>query len=89
MRQKKIDRKERADERKASYDKLTPIEKIARLDVKLGANVGAVKQRARLEIEKNKPSKPVKKEKKTQEEKVEKKKKYKSKYDQKKRSRNE
>ena len=54
-------RREKAAVRKADYDKLTAIDKIARLDVKLGKNIGAKKQRERLLKESEVPKK-VKKE---------------------------
>ena len=44
-------RKKEAKQRQEAYDKLTPKEKIARLDQKLGKGVGATKQRARLKAQ--------------------------------------
>lgn len=45
---KRAAKKERAIQRNTEYSKLTTPEKLARLDKKLGAGVGASKQRARL-----------------------------------------
>lgn len=41
-------RQKEADERQAEYDKLTPKQKLAKLDQKLGKGVGAKKQREKL-----------------------------------------
>jgi len=41
-------RKEEGVVRQAACDRLTPVERLARLDLRLGAGVGAVKERARL-----------------------------------------
>ena len=41
-------KREEAEIKQAEYDKLTTMQKIEKLDYMLGANVGAVKQRARL-----------------------------------------
>lgn len=40
--------REECDERKKAWDQLSTMEKIASLDERLGPNVGATKQRARL-----------------------------------------
>lgn len=48
MKQSKINRKKKADERQEIYSKLTVKQKISKLDSRLGESVGAKKQRARL-----------------------------------------
>lgn len=48
-REKKEQRRLEADERNARWDALTPAEKLAELDARLGADLGAVKQRRKLE----------------------------------------
>ena len=45
---RKGDRVAEAKERQADYNKLTPKQKLTKLDNKLGEGVGAVKQRAKL-----------------------------------------
>ena len=45
---RKAIRQAEAKERQKAYDDLTPAQKIARLDAKLGKGVGAKKQRERL-----------------------------------------
>jgi len=45
----KEDRQKTARERQAAYNKLSPTQKLARLDETLGKDVGAVKQRAKLQ----------------------------------------
>jgi hypothetical protein len=58
----KQQRKEEAQVRQEEYNKLTTEQKILKLDLKLGGNLGAIKQRARLmirnELEKVQASKP-------------------------------
>ena len=49
MAKSQIIKREEAQERQAAYSKLTPQQKIAALDARLGKGVGAVKQRARLQ----------------------------------------
>jgi len=39
---------EEAKKRQEEYDKLTPSEKIARLDARFGKGIGAVKERAKI-----------------------------------------
>ena len=46
---KRYDRQEDAKDRKAEYVKLSDLEKIKKLDDKLGNGLGAKKQRKRLE----------------------------------------
>lgn len=41
-------RRKDAEERQAAYDKLSPKERLARLDAKFGAGKGAKKERAKL-----------------------------------------
>ena len=48
---RKAQRQSEAQARQASYDKLSPKEKLARLDKKLGKGQGAKKQRERLMAE--------------------------------------
>ncbi len=52
---RKEQRQEEAQERQATYDKLSPEQKTAKLDQKFGKGLGAKKQRAKLQksIEKN------------------------------------
>ena len=45
---RKANRQKEAKERQAIYNKLSPTERIARLDKTLGKGVGAKKQRAKL-----------------------------------------
>jgi len=47
---KKEQRQKEAKARQAAYNKLTPKEKIAALDMKLGKDVGAEKQRKKLQF---------------------------------------
>ena len=42
-------RQDEAKERNAAYAKLTPAQKLARLDAKLGKDIGAIKQRSKLQ----------------------------------------
>lgn len=42
-------RRDEADTRQDAYDQLTPTEKLARLDTRLGTGVGATRERARLQ----------------------------------------
>lgn len=44
----KAEQAERLAKRQQAYDKLSPTEKIAKLDKQLGKGVGAVKQRSKL-----------------------------------------
>lgn len=48
MKSNKLRRVEAAKARKEEYDKLTPHQKLAKLDAKFGQGVGAAKQRAKL-----------------------------------------
>lgn len=48
MKRSKQRRQEAARERQAAHDKLTPAQKIAKLDRKLGVGQGAKKERAKL-----------------------------------------
>ena len=48
---RKDQRREEAQERQEKHDALTPKQKLAKLDKKLGKNVGAVKERAKLQKE--------------------------------------
>ena len=48
---KKKDRKDMADINKIHWDSLSPEQKIAQLDDRLGEGVGAISQRARLQLE--------------------------------------
>ncbi len=47
-----------SEERKVEWDELSTMEKIAALDSKLGPNVGAKKQRARLKAQLEEECKP-------------------------------
>ena len=47
---RQADRQKDAKARQAAYDKLSPQEKIAHLDKKLGTGVGAKKQRAKIQF---------------------------------------
>lgn len=46
---RKTDRQNEAKERQAIYDKLTPKQKLAKLDKMFGQGVGAKKERAKIE----------------------------------------
>ena len=46
--QRQLERNERAEVRTKLAEKRTPAEQVARLDLRLGVGVGAVKERAKL-----------------------------------------
>jgi len=50
-------RKKEAAERELEYNKLSPAQKMLKLDLKLGGGVGAVKQRRRLGFQLSGPAK--------------------------------
>lgn len=63
MKQSIIDRAERAKQRQKEHDKLTPEQKLQKLDKNLGKGIGAKRERTRLlnEIEKKKQQQKSKK----------------------------